>query len=390
MTDISVRRFLTPVCATGIAAGIVLSGVPAHAATTTTPFTAQCRAAALLTVDKAADHAFTVDAPNRVEPGETFTLRIQPAPSAFPDKESIATTTNVSRMKMDYQLPDNAAFVGAQVVPGTGIGLSGTAANVLRINENGDPDAAGTILRLSGDNEVIGNSPKADKKSAAGITAAKTKTYLDGSPTADGSTWFQLPAIDVTLTAGDAGEITPKLRTSGTASNLGDEGNYNTFLALAVALGGNQWAPTRCVPKDAKEDSAPLNRGGGPLATISIGDQAGNATATAIDAPTTANAGETVTLSATVSPAPSSGNVAFLVDSIVVGEAPVVDGVATLTYTFDRGGDHKVAARYIGNGTFRPSLSDEATVTVAGGGSGSAIGSVELPSLGSLQVPFGS
>ncbi|WP_430334070.1 Ig-like domain-containing protein [Rhodococcus sp. ACT016] len=390
MTDRSVRRYLTPVCATAIAAGVVLSGAPASAATTTTPFTAQCRAAALLTVDKAAQHAFTVDAPARVEPGETFTYRIQPAPSAFPDKESIATTTNVSRMKMDYQLPDNATFVGAQVVSGTGINLTGTAANVLQINENGDPDPAGTILRLSGDNEVIGNSPKADKKSAAGITAEKTKTYLDGSPTADGSTWFQLPAIDVTLTAGAGGEITPRLRTTGAASNLGDEGNYNTFLALAVALGGNQWAPTRCVPKDTKEDSAPLNRGGGPLATIAVGEQTGNVTATEVTAPETAKSGEQVSLSATVAPAPNGGNVAFLVDNVVVGEAPVVDGTATFTYKFDRGGEHKVAARYIGNGTFRPSLSADATVTVEGGGSGSAIGSVELPSLGSLQLPFGS
>ncbi|RVW10007.1 Ig-like domain repeat protein [Prescottella agglutinans] len=389
MTDRSVRRYLTPVCATAIAAGVVLSGAPASAATTTTPFAAQCRAAALLTVDKAAQHAFTVDAPGRVEPGETFTYRVQPAPSAYPDKDTGATTTNVSRMKLDYQLPENAQFVDAKVVQGSGIGISGTPANVLLVNENGDPDPDGTILRLSGDNEVIGNSPKADKKSVAGIVAEKTKAYLDGTPSADGSTWFQLPAIDVTLTAGAGGEITPKLRTSGGAANLGNEGNYNTFLALAV-FGGNQWAPTRCVPKDAKEDSAPLNRGGGPLATIAVGEQTGNVTATEVTAPETAKAGEQVSLSATVAPAPNGGNVAFLVDNIVVGEAPVVDGTATFTYAFDRGGEHKVAARYIGNGTFRPSLSADATVTVEGGGSGSAIGSVELPSLGSLQLPFGS
>lgn len=389
MTENSARRYLTPLCATGIAAGLVLSGSPASAATTTTPFNAQCRAAAILTVDKVAPHVFTVDGPTRVDPGETFTYRVQPAPSAFPDKESIATTTNVSRMKMDYQLPDNATFVGAEVVPGSGIGISGTPANVLRVNENGEPDPAGTILRLSGDNEVIGNSPKADKKSQAGIVADKTKNYLDGTPSSDGSTWFQLPAIDVTLTAGAGGEITPKLRTGGTASNLGDEGNYNTFLALAVALGGNQWAPTRCVPKDAKEDSAPLNRGGGPLATIAIGEQTGNVTTTAITVPETANAGDTVQLSATVAPDPNGGNVAFLVDSVVVGEAPMIDGTATLSHVFT-GGSHNVSARYVGNGTFRPSASEDATIVVAGGGSGSAIGSLELPSLGSLTAPLGS
>ncbi|WP_137724011.1 Ig-like domain-containing protein [Prescottella subtropica] len=389
MTDRPVMRYLAPVCATGIAAGIVLSAAPASAATVTTPFNAQCRADALLTVHKPAQHAFTVDTPDRVDPGQTFTYRIQPAPSSYPDKDSGATTTNVSRMKVDYQLPDNATFVDATVVPGTGIGLTGTAANVLQVNENGDVDDAGTILRLSGDNEVIGNSPKADKKSTGGIFAAKTKNYLDGTPSADGSTWFQLPAIDVTVTAGAGGEITPKLRTAGTAANLGDDGNYNTFLALAK-FGGDQWAPTRCVAKDAKEDSAPLNRGGGPLATIAVGEQTGDVSATAVTAPETADAGTPVTFSATVTPAPADGNVAFLVDNIQVGEVPVVDGTATFTYTFDRGGDHTVAARYVGNGIHRPSLSTDATVTVEGGTSGSATGSTELPSLGSLTGSLGN
>lgn len=61
MTENSTRRYLTPLCATGLAAGLVLSGSPASAATTTTPFDAQCRAAAILTVDKVAQHVFTVD-----------------------------------------------------------------------------------------------------------------------------------------------------------------------------------------------------------------------------------------------------------------------------------------------------------------------------------------
>jgi len=385
MTDRSVRRYLTPVCATAISAGIVLSGSPASALTTTTGFNAWCQAASVLTINQATQHVFTVDAPSHVDPGETFTYRIQPAPAAYPNKQSIATTTNVSRMKLDYQLPDNATFVGAEVVPGTGVNLSGTPANVLRVNENGDPDPDGTILRLSGDNEVLGNSPKASANSVGGILAAKTQKNLDGTPTADGSTWFRLPAIDVTLTAGASGAITPKLRTGGTAANIGDEGNYNTFLALAFALGGNQWAPTRCIPKDTQDDAAPVNRGGGPLATIAIGEQTGDATTTALTAPTKAKAGDTVTLSATVTPAPSGGNVAFIVDSVQVGEAPVVDGTATFDYTFAQWGDHKVSARYVGDGVHRPSLSDESTVTIDGGD----MGSVVLPPLGSLQPILG-
>ncbi|CAM3002439.1 Ig-like domain-containing protein [Prescottella defluvii] len=388
MTDRSARRYLTPVCATAVAAGIVLSGAPASAATTATSFTAQCRAAAIITVNKPTQHHFTVDAPARVDPGDTFTYRIQPSASAFPDKDSGATTTNISRIKLDYQLPDNATFVEAAVVPGTGIGLSGTPANVLQVNEDGNVDPAGTILRVSGNNETIGNGPTTDKKSVGGILAEKTKKYLDGQPSTDGSTWFQLPAIDVTLTAGDAGDITPKLRTSGNASNLGDEANYNTFLALAV-FGGNQWAPTRCVPKDATADTAPLNRGGGPLATIAVGDQSGNSTSTEVNVAPTANTNDPVELSATVAPAPSGGNVAFLVNSTVIGEAPVIDGKATMTHTFDRASSYTVTARYIGDGTFSPSLSGDATIVV-GGGSGSAAGSLELPSVGSLQLPFGS
>lgn len=110
-------------------------------------------------VHKVTDNLITVDAPASVQPGETFTYRIQPSGTSYPDKDSGATTTNLSRLKVDYAIPANATFVSAAVVAGTSVGLDSVAPNVLRVNDSGNVDGSGGILRLSGNNQVIGNSP---------------------------------------------------------------------------------------------------------------------------------------------------------------------------------------------------------------------------------------
>jgi hypothetical protein len=63
----------------------------------------------------------TIDAPSSVKVGEQFSYRLQPTVSSLPDKESIATTTDIQRLKIDWELPENTEFVGATVVAGTGI-----------------------------------------------------------------------------------------------------------------------------------------------------------------------------------------------------------------------------------------------------------------------------
>ncbi|XGU19759.1 hypothetical protein ACETU7_34990 [Rhodococcus sp. 3Y1] len=146
-----------------------------------------------------------VDAPESIGAGETFEVTIQPGPIAFPGSASGATVQNVSRIKVDVDVPANATLVEATIVPGTSAGLSGVAPNILRVNENGNVDPNGTILRLSGNNQVIGNSPSSSINSEGGIVVKATGKNVDGSNNADGYTQFQLPQVKAVLKAGDSG-----------------------------------------------------------------------------------------------------------------------------------------------------------------------------------------
>ncbi|EGD55104.1 hypothetical protein SCNU_11261 [Gordonia neofelifaecis NRRL B-59395] len=343
---------------------------PASAETSTPNFKNSCIAGSVIGDQKRITQTtMTVDAPAQVAPGETFTYRIQPSASSYPDKDSGATTTNLSRIKFDYEMLDNATFVGATVVPGTGIGLSGAAPSVLRVNIDGNPDTNGSVLRLSGNNETIGNGPNSNAKAEGGIVVAKSKKNLDGSANSANDTWFQLPAIEVTLTAGGNGAIQPKLRTSGAAGNQGDMGNYNTQLARAtVAVLGTQWAPTRCSPRDS--DGGPLNSGAGPLATIQVGNGSpvdeDKDTTTTLSVPGTATTGDEVTLTATVAPAPTGGKVQFKADGANLGgPVDVEDGKAVLKHTFATAGDREITAVFSGTDGFTGSTSAAQTIKVS-------------------------
>ncbi|MFG1784992.1 Ig-like domain repeat protein [Rhodococcus oryzae] len=274
MSFTHVRRGAVPVvAAAAVAAGSLLMASPASAAPASIEFQGACQARAILTQHMSQPLGMTIDAPGSVKVGEQFSYRLQPTVSSLPDKESIATTTDIQRLKIDWELPENTEFVGATVVAGTGKGLTGVAPSVIRVNDAGEPDATGTILRLSGDNETVGNGPKSSLNTPGGIAVAKTKTDMDGNPTADGSTKFQLPAVEVTVKAVAEGVVTPKVRVSGEAANYNSEKNYDTFLARAFALGSNQNAPTFCTPKDGTRpaNDVPLNAGGRALATIQVG-----------------------------------------------------------------------------------------------------------------------
>ncbi|WP_241566233.1 beta strand repeat-containing protein [Prescottella agglutinans] len=343
--------------------GVMLVGAPANADTTVTNFNSSCQAKSILTVDKTVGASMTVDAPASVAPGETFTYRIKPNASSYPNSDSGATTTNLSRLKYDFAIPDNATFVSAAVVPGTAINLDNVAPNVLRVSEAGVVDnVAGPIIRLSGNNEVVGNGSNNSTNSEGGIRVPKAKKNLDGSTNSNGDSWYQLPAVDITVTAGASGVIQPKLRTNGSASSYGNDQNFSTSLARASFLGGTQWAPTRCIASDNK--SAP-NAGAGPLATINIvASQV--STTTNLTAPTTAETGAPVTLTANVAPTNATGSVQFQDNGANIGSpVAVAGGAASLNHTFTSAGSHSITAVFTGTGNFTGSTSSAQTVTVS-------------------------
>ncbi|MFE3290543.1 Ig-like domain-containing protein [Rhodococcus sp. NPDC059234] len=362
----TLRGCAAPIGVVALTAGLALIGSPATADTVN--FQTACQATPSTSLagpqHKVVAASATVTAPATVTPGQTFTYRIQPGPGSYPDSESGGTTTNLSRLKFDFEIPANSTFVNASVVAGSGKNIDNVAPNVLRINGAGSVDAAGPFLRLSGNNEVIGNSPASSGNSEGGIRAPKLKKNLDGTANSGGNSVFQLPAVDVTVVAGNAGTITPKLRVSGNAANYNNAENYSTSLAKANApFVGTVWAPTNCAPKDSK-DAAGLNAGGGALATVAV-TAADVATGTTLTVPATATAGAAVILSASVAPAPSGGTVQFKDGNTNLG-APVAvtAGTATLSQTFSTTGPHTVTAVYSGAPGFTGSASAPQTVDV--------------------------
>ncbi|RDI16237.1 Ig-like domain-containing protein [Rhodococcus sp. AG1013] len=353
-------------CAVAFAGSVVLSGPllivqPASAATSTVEFTTTCRATATMNVTKTPAASVTVTSPASVAPGETFTFRMQTNAQSFPDSDSGASTTNLSRLKNDFEIPTNATFVSASIVGNSAVNISGVAPSVIRVNDSGTVDPNGTILRISGNNEVIGNGASNSTNSEGGILAPKLKKNINGTPNGNGDSWFQMPAIDVTMVAGQPGVIQPKIRTSGDAGSYNNDKNFSTQLAKASFL-GVQWAPTRCSPRNG--ESSGLNAGAGPLATIRV-TVPDAATTTALTVPSTAATGSAVQLTAAVSPADASGTVQFKDNGNAIGAAvPVANGSAALSYAFGSLGAHSITAEFSGASGFASSTSEARTVTV--------------------------
>ncbi|MFC9786956.1 Ig-like domain-containing protein [Rhodococcus sp. NPDC127528] len=377
------------------ATGLLLLGNSVAAAAATS-FNNACVAGSIIgPVYKPVPASVVVDAPASVTPGQQFTYRIQPGQESYPNSDSGATTVQLSRLKFDFDIPANATFDSASIVAGTGSGLDGVAPNVLRVNTVGTVDPAGTILRLSGNNEVIANSPTTSTNSDGGIVVPKTRNGPNNS------TLFQLPAVDVTVTAGPSGVIEPHVRVAGDAALTNNDENYATSLASATFLGAKQWAPTRCSPKDGATipaPTAPLNAGGGALATIAIGTAEKTDTTTTVTAtPTTVDPDQDVTVHAVVSPAPTSGTVQFMDNGVALGSpVPVTGGAVSTTHAFTTPGAHNITAVYSGDDQHNGSTSSATTITVngapAGGSSGSASssGSAGSSGLGSLANLLGS
>lgn len=347
-------RYIAPVAvgATVASGAALLGAAPAAAEVVTTAFKNACQATPDSSLAGGPQHqvqeaSVTVDAPTSVAPGEEFVVTIIPPPISVPnDLGSGASLNNVSRLKIDVAMPENAQFLGAEVVAGTSSGLSGVTPNVLVVNEQGTVDANGKIIRLSGNNQTIGNGPSASKNSEGGIKAAAT---------GGANTSFQLPQVKARLKAGATGEVQLKLRTAGNAGNYADDANFLTFLPRANAPWpvSNVWAPTQCSPRDSS--SGPLNTGAGPLSTVRI-QRAVVDTVTRLDGPSAVTNGSEFTLSATVVPTPDSGQVQFTLGGENVG-APVdlVNGKASLTQTLDVDGDYNYEAKFLGAEFSNPS-----------------------------------
>jgi hypothetical protein len=351
----SVRRVLA-LSAASIAGITAIQPTPAaFAAVKTVTFTASCLATPSAVAGPTAmsqESSLGVDAPDTVEPGQEFEVTIVPPPISVPNEVSGASVKSVSRIKIDVDMPANAEFLGSTIVAGTSVGLSGTAPSLIRVNENGSPDANGKVLRLSGGNQTIGTGPSTSKNPEGGISAVAQS---------GAETTFRLPQVKARLKAGPSGTIDLKLRTGGAAGQWANDANFLTFLPKASLI-ITAWAPTQCTPRDSA--TGPLNRGADPLATVRI-LEADKATTTTLAVPSTVKNGDTATLTANVAPAANGGTVQFSLNGDDLG-APVdvVNGKASIDHKFETDGEFDVKAVFSGTNGFEGSTSSTKTIKV--------------------------
>lgn len=87
-------------------------------------------------------------------------------------------------------------------------------------------------------------------------------------------------------------------------------------------------------------------------------------TTTLAASPTTANAGQSVTLTATVTPSGATGTVAFQEGGNTIGSGTLTNGTATFSTASLTGGSHSIVAVYSGDTKFATSSSAAVTVTI--------------------------
>lgn len=324
-----------------VGTGSVATAAPAPVNTSST-FVVTCKAIPSAFSGPTSDGkpaTVVVTAPPTVAPGERFDVVIDPGTVQIPNSVSGANLQKVSRAKIDIAIPENAQFVSAGIADPGNV-TAGAAASVIRVDESGNPSAAGQILRVSGDNLTIGNGPSSATNSHAGMAV---------NAQSGATTNLTFPKVRITLDAGQSGTIEPAVRTAGAAGTFGTPESFLTFLPqVSHWLAGTIWAPTYCSPRDS--ESAALNAGAGPLARIAISGDTGPVdpdpeTSVALQGPTSAQTGEKVSFSVHVSPEIDTGTVQFVSDGKNVGDPrPVVRGIARLDLTFNTAGTKAVTA----------------------------------------------
>ncbi|MBP2333451.1 Ig-like domain-containing protein [Corynebacterium freneyi] len=371
--------------AVAVAGFVVLPMAIADEVTNTASMSLTCKA----TPDRVAGpQTFSADnvsvnvtSPTDVEIGEEFstTFSIDPVNVELPAFPAGVKLKTASRLKLDFALPEGVTFTGAEIDE-SNANLKGF--DVLQVNESGQPDSNGRILRLtSKDNATIGNGPNSSKNTHGGIRYDITGSTID----------LKFPVIKLDLRADTAGEKNFGVRTAGAAGNFGADENFLTMNAqtssvIFVAPNG-VWAPTQCSPRAS--ETAPIDPRAGQLATVKVNaGPAATDTSLTIDEVAEAVAGQPVELTATVDPADAAGTVVFSSGEHSTGPVEVVDGTATGELTFPEAGDYEVTASFTpANAEAHTASSATRTVTVAGRSANLAVTAAEsAPARGHVEA----
>lgn len=288
----------------------------------------------------------TVEYPREVNPGETFTVKVQPGTMRTGGKDT-------GRMKYDVALPEGVAISNLRI-DGGAVGFN-NAPVVQRVNRDGNPDANGAFARIwDGAHSVNNGGDMSDSWRFAGNRAGLQ---------VDRDKEWRFPRIAFEVTAPDTAgaTITTGLREAGNGPGPANrENRFNTMSMLARAnvtdavychadASGRTLTSTRVVERGTE---------------TSFADTSTDLEIITGSGPTTLTANVTYADGSPV----NEGDVEF---DLPGGprRAPVRDGAATIEHSFPELDDrnpvpHTVTARYLGvPGRTNPSQ-DTTTVTV--------------------------
>ncbi|AYJ32998.1 Ig-like domain repeat protein [Corynebacterium xerosis] len=370
--------------AVAVAGFVVLPMALADEVTNTASMSLTCKATPSTSlagpqVFSADDVSVNVTSPTDVEIGEEFstTYSIDPVSVEVPSLPMSARLESASRLKLDFALPEGVTFTGAEIDE-SNANLKGF--HVLQVNESGNLDPKGRILRLtSKDNATIGNGPNSSKNTHGGIRYDITGSTID----------LRFPVIKLNMRADTEGDKNFGVRTAGNAGTFGADENFLTMNAQtsSIAFVGRIWAPTQCSPRAS--EGAPIDPRANQLATVKVNaGPAAAETSLAIDEVAEAVAGQPVELTATVDPADAAGTVVFSSGEHVSEPVEVVDGRATGELTFPESGDYEVTAAFTpANAEAHAASSATRTVTVAGRSANLAVTAAETaPARGHVEA----
>jgi hypothetical protein len=261
--------------------------------------------------------------PNPAVPGQTVSLTATVAPAA--------TTGSVTFF-------DDATSLGSSAL------TAGTATLAISNFSAGNHSLT---ARYGGDSTY-------DVSTSSAVTLAVNALSLTVTP--NPAAVGQLVVLTATVTPSTA---------AGAVSFL----DGNTVLGTRNLVNGTAALGTSSLAAGSHSLSATYSGANAAVATLTVNAKTATSTALAVS-PNPATTGQTVTLSATVTPSGATGTVRFLIGSATLGTAALVNGSASITTTTLPATNNSLTATYDGDSTYNGSTSGVVTevVNVAPGG----------------------
>nr|WP_120491097.1 Ig-like domain-containing protein [Corynebacterium lactis] len=290
--------------------------------------------------DSPIDVTVNVDSPETVKVGDEIESKFSINPVSVPLPSGLpmgARITEAWRMKLDFQLPDNVDYVSGSIDESKA-NIKGF--KILRVNESGNADANGRILRLAdANNSTIANGPNSNTSSPAGVRYTISGSTLN----------LTFPEMTLRTKATKPGAANFGVRTAGASGQYANDANFLTMGASIQAKVGffpiNLTATVRCSPRALANANSPLDERASRLAVVKVEeDKPAQDTSVSVSA-ANAIAGRPTNLTATVTPG-AEGTVVFTSGEMTSATIPVSGGKAVTQMTFPTAGSRQVTATF--------------------------------------------